>query len=98
MLGMGCRLYQNFRYLPNNRCLVKESMFGRHLVERVWLSNRCLASAVVFSLKASIFSYTSIFSLKVSIFSYTSIFSLKASIFSYTSMIFSFKTFKCIDL
>ena len=60
-------------------------MFGRHLVERVWLSNRYLATAVVFSLKASIFS------LKASIFSYTSIFSLKASIFS-------FKTFKCIDL
>ena len=31
-------------------------MFGRHFVERVWLSNRYLATAVVFSLRASIFS------------------------------------------
>ena len=74
---MGCRLYQNFqtyRCLPNNRCLVKESMFARHLVERVWLSNRYLATAVVFSMKASIFS------LKVSIFSYTPMFSYGSGI------------------
>ena len=49
-------------------------MFARHLVERVWLSNRYLATAVVFSMKALIFS------LKASIFSYTPMFSYGSGI------------------
>ena len=48
--------------LSNVSMFTEQSMFARHLVERVWLSNRYLATAVVFSVKASIFSYTPMFS------------------------------------
>ena len=54
--GAVCINFRTYRSLPNNRYLIKGSMFARHLVERVWLINRYLATAVVFSLKASIFS------------------------------------------